>query len=275
MNMMLSLNSPNVSSDSMEGRTGEMDRFVQGATYVAQKEDGLNATNFFDITNLDKMVSALQKMYERYMTQALSNNMRVSRSSTDAPKHNMTSALWIATQSPIIIPTPSTSPKSSPAAKPKLNATITISMNSTSRAHTANISTLPPSTETPGPIHGRAATNPDPSPSGTLTSTGTGAHHRLKQNQASKTALQVMLALMSLCVILMRFLQRTKHTLQREPYSIAGRAVLVANGNMVGALGHDWERAGFASKEFSLRWARNRDGDCAYGIWVDGSSKKV
>jgi hypothetical protein len=108
-----------------------------------------------------------------------------------------------------------------------------------------------------------------------LIDTGTGARHRLKQNRASKTALQVMLGLMSLGIILMRLLQRTRQTLQREPYSIAGRAVLVANGNMLDALGHNWERAGLADKKFSVRWIKDGNGDSAYGIWVDGSSKKM
>jgi hypothetical protein len=273
-NMIISLNSPNVSPDSMDRSTEELDRFVQAATYVAQKEKGLNSTNLFGIANLDNMVSALQKMYGRYMAQALSNNMRVSRSSGDTPKHNMTSALWIATASPIIIPTPSPSSMSRPAVMLKSNGTMSVSINSTSGAHTANISTISPSTGTPGPFH-RRATNPELSLSGTLIDTGTGARHRLKQNRASKTALQVMLGIMSLGVILMRLLQRTRQTLQREPYSIAGRAVLVANGNMVDALGHDWERAGLADKSFSLKWTKDGNGDSAYGIWVDGFPGKM
>jgi hypothetical protein len=273
-NMMISLNSPNVSSDSVDGSTEELDRFVQAATYVAQKEEGLNSTNLFGIANLDNMVSALQKMYGRYMAQALSNNMRVSRSSGDTPNANMTSALWIATASPIIIPTPSPSSTSRPAVMLKSNGTTPVSINSTSGAHAANISTISLSTETPGPIHGRAA-NPESTLSGTLIDTGTGARYRLKQNRASKIALQVMLAVMSLGVILMRLLQRTRQTLQREPYSIAGRAVLVANGNMVDALGHDWERAGLADKKFSLKWIKDGNGDSTYGIWVDGPSKKM
>jgi hypothetical protein len=273
-NMMISLNSPNVSSDSMDGSTEELDRFVQAATYVAQKEEGLNSTDLFGTANLNNMVSALQKMYGRYMAQALSNNMRVSRSSDDTPKPNMTSALWTATASPVIIPTPSPSSTSIPAAMLKSNGIIPVSTNSTSGAYTANNSTTSSSTETPGPILGRAI-NPESSLSGTLIDTGIGARYRLKQNRASKIALQVMLAVMSLGVILMRLFQRTKHTLQREPYSIAGRAGLVVNGNMVDALGHDWDRAGLADKKFSLRWTRDRNGDAAYGIWVDGSSKEM
>jgi hypothetical protein len=269
-NMMISLNSPNVSSDSTE----ELDRFVQAATYVAQKEEGLNSTDLFGIANLDNMVSALQKMYGRYMAQALSNNMRVSPNLDDTPKPNMTSALWIATASPVIIPTPSPYSTSIPAVMLKSNGTTPVSINSTSGAHTANISTISSSTETPGPIYGRA-TNPESTLSGTLIDTGTGARYRLKQNRASKIALQVMLAVMSLGVILTRLLQRTKHTLQREPYSIAGRAALVANGNMLDALGHNWDRAGLADKEFSLKWTRDRNGDAAYGIWVDGPSKNM
>jgi hypothetical protein len=269
-NMMISLNNPNVSSDSTE----ELDRFVQAATYVAQKEEGLNSTDLFGIANLDNVVSALQKMYGRYMAQALSNNMRVSPSSDDTPKPNMTSALWIATASPIIIPTPSPSSTSRPAVMLKSNGTTPVSSNSTSGAHNANISTTSSSTETPGSIHGRAL-NPESTLSATLIDTGTGARYRLKQNRASKIALQVMLAVMSLGIILMRLLQRTKHTLQREPYSIAGRAALVANGNMLDALGHNWDRAGLADKTFSLGWTRDKNGDDAYGIWVDGSSKEM
>jgi hypothetical protein len=273
-NMMISLNSPNVSSDSMDGSIEELDRFVQAATYVAQKEEGLNSTNLFGIANLDKMVSALQKMYGRYMAQALSNNMRVSRSSDNTPKPNMTSALWIATASPVIIPTPSPSSTSRPSVMLKSNGTTPVSINSTYGAHTANNSTISLSTEIPRPLH-RRALNPESTLSGTLIDTGPGARHRLKQNRASKIALQVMLAVMSLGVILMRLFQRTKHTLQREPYSIAGRAELVANGNMLDALGRDWDRAGLADKKFSLRWTRDRNGDAAYGIWVDGSSKEM
>jgi hypothetical protein len=200
--------------------------------------------------------------------------MRVSRSSDDTPKPNMTSALWIATASPVIIPTPSPSSTSRPAVRLKSNGTTPVPINSTSGAHNANISTTSSSTKTRVPIHARAL-NPESNLSGTLTDTGTGARYRLKQNRASKIALQVMLAVMSLGIILMRLSQRTRQTLQREPYSIAGRAVLVANGNMLDALDYNWERAGLADKKFSLKWTRDGNGDPAYGIWVDGSSKKM
>jgi hypothetical protein len=48
-----------------------------------------------------------------------------------------------------------------------------------------------------------------------------------------------MLAFMATDAILARLLLRTKETLQQEPYLIAGRAMLIANTDLLATLGDD------------------------------------
>ena len=101
-----------------------------------------------------------------------------------------------------------------------------------------------------------------------------------------------MLAFMVLGALLTRVLLRTKKTLQREPYSIAGRAVLVVGGNMLleqgerdgevvqdenvenDAAGGDVRSVhekgvGGEEKRYYLGWSKDAEGRNRYGICVE------
>jgi hypothetical protein len=58
---------------------------------------------------------------------------------------------------------------------------------------------------------------------------------RLKQNNASKITLQVLLAVMFVCGCLAYWLTNIRHTLPHEPYSIAGAASLLAGSEICSA----------------------------------------
>ncbi|ETS82189.1 hypothetical protein PFICI_07191 [Pestalotiopsis fici W106-1] len=66
----------------------------------------------------------------------------------------------------------------------------------------------------------------------TLAAPSAGSLRRLKQNASSKVILQVMLGVMSLCVVSMRALSSFSKVLPHNPCSIAGTASFVVDGNL-------------------------------------------
>lgn len=90
-------------------------------------------------------------------------------------------------------------------------------------------------------------------------------HRRLVQNAAPKIALQVMLGLMTLCLIVARPLMRVGKVLPHNPCTIAGMAALLADSSLstdkVVPAGSEWlDDKGldnsrlFAGWRFALRW---------------------
>ena len=106
-----------------------------------------------------------------------------------------------------------------------------------------------------------------------LTQSAEGAHVRLRQNRGPKIALQVMFAFMALGAIVARLLTRTKEVLQREPYSIAGRAALVTDPSLLEALNEDSkstgvEGVGGSDRRYRLDWGEDEQGRKRYGICI-------
>lgn len=89
----------------------------------------------------------------------------------------------------------------------------------------------------------------------------------MMQNKGPEIALQVMLGFMAAGAILSKLLLRTKELLPHEPYSIAGRAILVANGNI---LHHDTTSTDKNGKEqqYRLGWWIDSSGTERYGICI-------
>ncbi|OAL46685.1 hypothetical protein IQ07DRAFT_634331 [Pyrenochaeta sp. DS3sAY3a] len=240
-NMMISFNNPNGSMSGPWYAKDYADRFTQALVYVAQKENNLGLSDLAGQGKSAAYESMLQKMYGRYMAQALSNNMRVSLDDKNASSIAFTDAAWTATATPVIVPTPSWSSRVIPVANRTTTVRFSSSLSRISRsAATASATTTlvgtRPNTTTPTPtspaLEKRAEATQSSIPA-TLTLTGEDASVRLKQNRAPKIALQAMLGFMVVGLLATRLLLDTRETLPREPYSIAGRAVLVANGNVL------------------------------------------
>ncbi|KAJ4315940.1 hypothetical protein N0V94_005704 [Neodidymelliopsis sp. IMI 364377] len=232
-NMLLSLNNPNGSLSSPWNQTDDVDRFTQALAYLAQKEDNLTLHDLVGTKNIVNFEQMAQRLYGRYMAQAFSNNMRVNFDK-DTSNITLTDTLW----------TPSSSNYTS-----KVNA----------RGAFA-------SRKDAGEWQKRAD-GTVPTVPATLTRTAVGAHTRMVQNRSPKIALQVMLGFMAAGAILTKILLRTRGLLPHEPYSIAGRAVLVANGNMLqyDASGKEGSKEG---QRYRLGLWKDRDGVERYGICV-------
>jgi hypothetical protein len=232
-NMLLSLNNPNGSLSSPWNQTDDVDRFTQALAYVAQKEDNLTLHDLVGTKNMVNFEQMAQRLYGRYMAQAFSNNMRVNFDK-DTSNITLTDTPW----------TPSSSNYTS-----KLNARASFSSEKNPRQWQ------------------KRADGTVPTVPATLSRTAVGAHTRMVQNRSPKIALQVMLGFMAAGAILTKILLRTKELLPHEPYSIAGRAVLVANGNMLqhGAPGKEGSKEG---QRYRLGLWKDRDGVEKYGIYV-------
>lgn len=276
-NMFITLSNPNVSG-KVWAKGDWADRFTQAIVHTASKEDGLSIKDLAGVANSDRFIKMVQRLYARYMVQAISNNMRVDMAE-NASSMALTDALWTPTASPVFTPIPSlyTPPLSNP-----LRSTTRRTVSDTSSSRATNSIAKPISTPkaTPASIltpnsTPRAASNQlrkraDNTLPATLTQTGSGAHIRLKQNRAPKIALQVMLSVMIVGALASRLLLRTKETLQREPYSIAGRAVLVANGNILETMDADGhEDVVLDGRRYRLGWWVDDKGRKRYGITIE------
>jgi hypothetical protein len=233
-NLLIALNNPNGSLSYPFTQADDVDRFTQAMVYAASREHNLTLPELANSTTLQHMA---QKLYGRYMAQALSNNMRVDFDQP-TPGAALTDALW--------------TPPSAAAAPSNL----------TSRFATRS---TPPSTNEPKRLWKRAGGASRAVPA-VLTLTDEGARTRMVQNKAPKIALQAMLGVMAVGVVLARVLQRTKEVLPREPYSIAGRAVLVADGDVL----EDQSEGVEGERLYRLGWWRDQGGVERYGICVQG-----
>lgn len=228
--MLLSLNNPNGPLSDPWRQTDDADRFTQALVYIAQKEENLTLQDLSGMENAVNLEKMAQKLYGRYMAQAFSSNMRVSieHSISDI---TLTDAPW--------------TPQSS---------------NLTSEVHAR--SKLPyPAGSTPIK---RRDNNYEMLPA---VLTRTDANIRMVQNKSPKIALQAMLGFMVAGVILARYLLRTRELLPHEPYSIAGRAILAANGNILHGItdGHEKNEK---AQEYRLGWWKDKDGKERYGICI-------
>lgn len=125
----------------------------------------------------------------------------------------------------------------------------------------------PPTSKRSVPLETQRRDTTQPRIPAILTQTGAGGHTRRVQNRGPKIALQVMLGFMAAGAIITKLLLRTKELLPHEPYSIAGRAILVANGNL---LQHDTDSKATDGKEqrYRLRWWKDSSGTERYGICI-------
>ena len=235
-NLLISLSNPNGSLSDPFTPADDVDRFIQAIAHIASKEHNLTLPDLSNATTLQHMV---QKLYGRYMAQALSSNMRVDFDEP-TPAMNLTDTLW----------TPSSA-----------------LYNLTSRL--AARSTPSYATTTTTKLLRRRADSASRAVPAVLTQADEGAHTRMVQNAAPKIALQAMLGFLAAGVILARVLLRTKEVLPHEPYSIAGRAVLVADGNVLEL--SESEAQGRGSETlYRLGWWKDQGGVERYGICVQG-----
>ncbi|KAJ4345975.1 hypothetical protein N0V95_005840 [Ascochyta clinopodiicola] len=230
--MLLSLNNPNGSSSDPWQLIDDIDRFTQALAYVAQKEDNFTLQDIVGVNNIANLQKAAQKLYGRYMAQAFSSNMRVDVNK-ETPNITLTDTPW----KPL---------SSNSTSNPKLRSTTPSSHPNTLEHRDAPLPTIP----------------------ATLTQTGAGAHTRMVQNKGPKIALQVMLGFMAAGAILTKLLLRTKQLLPHEPYSIAGRAILVANGNILQERGSGKDNGG-KEQRYRLGWWKDEQGKERYGICVE------
>ncbi|KAF2633995.1 hypothetical protein BU25DRAFT_453697 [Macroventuria anomochaeta] len=198
--MLISLKNPNGHSSSPWNSTDDVDRFTQALAHVAEKEENVDLQDIMGSSNVAKFEKTVKKLYGRYIAQAFSSNMRVDINK-DTPNITFNGQ------------TPTSSNYSSYYASKLSSRTVRSSVSS------------------PKPI--RSRDNPQPTIPAVLTQTGSGVRIRIVQNKIPKFALQAMLGFMTTGVILTKFLLRTKELLPREPYSIVGPAILVANGNIL------------------------------------------
>ncbi len=264
INMWLSLNNP-ITLDNSSTVSISADRVAQALIYLAQKE-GLGVQDIAGHGKSDTFVRLLQKLYGQYMAQALSNNMRVPIGG-NASALATASALWTSTASPIIVPT--------------TISTSTLVQGSPTGILKSVASTAKPPTKSQTPTQTPTPTNASNQPqkrseskqqvlSATMTQTGPGAQRRLKQNRGPKIALQVLLSVIIIGAIVAKLLVRTEETLQREPYSIAGRAILVANGNLLEMINYAGsEHIVFGRRKYRLGWWEDQNGRPRYGITTD------
>ncbi|KAF1941476.1 hypothetical protein EJ02DRAFT_423042 [Clathrospora elynae] len=259
-NMLMSLNNPNGYMSSPWAPTDDADRFVQALVYTAQKEEGLHLRDLVGVGNSEMYLKMVQRLYGRYMAQAMSNNMRVGVTE-GVSNMTFTDAPWTPTASPVIVPTQASSSltKTSNSAK-----TLTTTRTATHLSRAAAISSTTEASHQRKRAAGAEQTIP-----ATLIRNGAGAHVRLKQNRAPKIALQAILAFMAVGAIIAKLLLRTKKTLQREPYSISGRAVLVASGDMLHTPEDDREGTAWDEKMYRLGWWEDSGGRRRYGIYVE------
>jgi hypothetical protein len=270
-NMLISLNNPDGYLSDPWAPTDDADRFTQTLVHVAQQEEGLHPKDLVGVGNSDTYLKMVQRLYGSYMALAISNNMRVGMSE-NTPDIPFTDATWSATASPMIVPTPA---PSSATRKAMTTMTSIKQITKTMTATSTEWEDIPSATQTIATSTAEAtslrkrANDAERTLPATLTRTGAGANIRLKQNNAPKIALQAMLAFMVVGAIVTKLLLRTNKTLQREPYSIAGRAVLMANGNMLHTLGHESDGTERDAKRYRLGWWEDEDGRRRYGVCVE------
>ena len=264
--MLISLNNPDGYLSDPWSPTDDADRFNQALVHIAKQEEGLQMNDLVGVVNTETYMKMVRRLYGRYMAQAPSNNMRVS-TSEETPDIAFTDAPWSATASPVIVPTPG---PSSSTRRPKITMTPTKQLTKTVASTTSNSNPTPSAISTTEADSLRKRVNDaEQTIPATLTRTGAGANIRLKQNNAPKIALQALLAFMAVGAIATKLLLRTSKTLQHEPYSIAGRAALVANGNMLHALERDRDGTKRGEKRYCLVWWEDDDGRARYGVCVE------
>lgn len=93
-------------------------------------------------------------------------------------------------------------------------------------------------------------------------------NQRLQQSRGSKIALQVVLAVMVACAIVIRLLLPVRDVLPHNPCSIAGTATLIAGGKMVSRIADKRMDVGdlLHNGLYSLKWWRDEKGAERYGI---------
>ncbi|UPX20596.1 uncharacterized protein EKO05_0010824 [Ascochyta rabiei] len=195
--MSLSLNNPNGSSSDPWQQTDDVNRFTRALSFIAQKEENLTLRDLVDADGIANLQKTAQKPYGRYIAQAFSSNMRIDVDKA-TPNTTLTDAPW-------------TPPSSNSTPKRNFRLATSASQPNTPKPRDAPLPTLP----------------------ATLTQTGAGAHTRMVRNRGPKITSQVMLGFMAADAILTKLLLRTKELLPHESYSIAGRAISVANGNVL------------------------------------------
>ncbi|KAF2703738.1 hypothetical protein K504DRAFT_495288 [Pleomassaria siparia CBS 279.74] len=317
-----------------------VDNWMRALVHSAEKRNNVSLGQMIGKNNEATLVEMAEKIYGRYMAEALSNNMRVDVE-VDIPDLTTTDSPWKA----IITPLPALN---STLTTKKLDHISTGNSSTTSKMRLNNISTVYNSTHhnsivfslptTSGTLPnntfgfflsqtrsgiGQAASstlvssrdskNPEqatsttyfssqtgsstvlytssisdlffpkrtgiqrraagatPTLTATLTRTGRSGEIRLKQNRSPKIALQVILAVMSVGAILTRLLLRTKDTLPHEPYSIAGRATLIANGDVLRTLREGSGKIRNQGRIYRLQWWEDGQGHLRYGICEDRS----
>jgi hypothetical protein len=236
-NMFLSLNNPNGYLSEPLTWADDMDRVFQAMVHIALKEHNLTLSEFTGSAKEEMLPKIAQKLYGRYMAQALSNNWRVDFDKA-TPQINITDTLW----------------------KPD---TKSLASNLTSRLVARS---MPPAATSRGHV-GKRAENASRAVHAVITHPDEGARTRMVQNKKPKIALQAMLGFMAVGAILTRLLLRTKEVLPHEPYSIAGRAVLVANGNMLEKINGQRQVFG-KDRLYRLGWWKDTAGVERYGICV-------
>ncbi|KAH7121184.1 hypothetical protein B0J11DRAFT_59206 [Dendryphion nanum] len=280
-------------------KTDDVDSFMEAAIHLAEKEDGLSVGDIRGRENTAIFQKAMQKLYGRYMAHAISNNMRVEVQ-VDVPSIAVGKHAWTPT-----IPMPSIPstfvPLSPTSASVRASNATAITRRSSSirspatQTPTLLIATRPSSSipfATPSTFASEStlatetlssptleansfrprSDNSNPRIFATLTHTDAeaGAQIRLVQNFAPKVALQVMLGIMAIGIVISRLLLRTEKMLQCEPYSIAGRAMLVANGDILSSsIEDDTKGLMDDGRKYRLRMWQDGDGRWRYGICED------
>jgi hypothetical protein len=236
-NLFLSLSNPKGYPSEPLTQADEMDSFSQAMVHIALKEHNLTLAEFTGSAKDEMLPKIAQKLYGRYMAQALSNNWRVDFDKA-TPQINLTDTLW----------KPDTK-------SPSSNLTSRLAARSISPP-TTNLEHLSKGAESASRAVHAVITHPDE-----------GARTRMVQNRKPKIALQAMLGFMAVGAVLTKLLLRTKEVLPHEPYSIAGRAILVANGNMLEKI--NGERQVFGKDRlYRLGWWKDTAGVERYGICV-------
>lgn len=175
----------------------DVDRFTQALLHVAQNEDNMTLQDLFGETNRLNVEKMVQKMYGRYMALVFSNMARVDVEQA-TPNLTLRDSAW----NPLdhdgasrLKPRSTRSRRSSKSLQPR--------------------------------------DSPRPNIPAVLKQTGASGQTKMVQNKGPKIALQVMLGVMAAGAILTKMLHRMEDLLPHEPYSIAGRAILMANGNVL------------------------------------------
>jgi hypothetical protein len=235
--LSLALDNPNGYLPEPLTQANNMDRVSQAMVHIALKEHNLTLSEFAGSAKDEMLPKIAQKLYGRYMAQVLSNNWRVDFDEA-TPQINITDTLW----------------------KPDTKSSAS---NLTSRLVARSM--LPPATNH-GHV-GKRAESASRAVHAVITHPDEGARTRMVQNKKPKIALQAMLGFMAVGAILTKLLLRTKEVLPHEPYSIAGRAVLVANGNMLEKINGQRQVFG-KDRLYRLGWWKDTAGVERYGICV-------